>query len=342
MNPFSSTPSPEERRTQLAIGLNAAIVAVHNEQPLILLVRPTPDGPMDQLPFGPFDPLRHRTMEAGLRAWVEEQSGLDLGFIEQLYTFGDRGRHARPGDEEPHVVSIGYLALTRDPFTARRPAIDGIAGIWRKWYDFFPWEDWRGGKPSLLEATIEPLMHGWASGEDNMNSPRPADERTARLQLAFGLDGHRWDEERVLERYELLYEAGLVHEALRDGRRIARQRAGLGPLPPLGQPLQHDHRRILATAMGRLRSKLKYRPLVFELMPPEFTLFELQKTVEAISGMHLHKQNFRRLVEKGGLVEPTGQMSTHTGGRPAVLFRFRRDVLRERPAAGLRVHRARG
>ena len=58
-------------------------------------------------------------------------------------------------------------------------------------------------------------------------------------------------------------------------------------------------------------------------MPGEFTLTELQHTVEAISGRHLHKQNFRRLVETGGLVEPTGEFRLRTGGRPAQLFKFR-------------------
>ena len=101
--------------------------------------------------------------------------------------------------------------------------------------------------------------------------------------------------------------------------------------------MRFDHRRILATAIARLRAKLKYRPVIFELLPPDFTLTELQHTVEAISGRHLHKQNFRRLVEAGTLVEPTGVMSTQTGGRPAALFRFRREVLQERPAPGLRV-----
>ncbi|MCU0820075.1 MAG: NAD regulator, partial [Beijerinckiaceae bacterium] len=51
---------------------------------------------------------------------------------------------------------------------------------------------------------------------------------------------------------------------------------------------------------------------------------------------HLHKQNFRRLVESTGLVEATSEQ-TNTGGRPAALFRFRREVLVERPAPGLRV-----
>lgn len=72
-------------------------------------------------------------------------------------------------------------------------------------------------------------------------------------------------------------------------------------------------------------------------MPPDFTLYELQKTVEAILGPHLHKQNFRRLVESAGLVEPTGLVKTRTGGRPAKLFRFRREVVLERPAPGVRV-----
>ncbi len=98
-----------------------------------------------------------------------------------------------------------------------------------------------------------------------------------------------------------------------------------------------DHRRILATAISRLRAKLKYRPVVFELMADSFTLTELQKTVEAISGHHLHKQNFRRLVEAADLVEPTGAMTQKGRGRPAALFRFRRDILKERPAPGFRL-----
>src|SRR5262249_47283897 len=112
---------------------------------------------------------------------------------------------------------------------------------------------------------------------------------------------------------------------------------GGGPRRMLGEPMRFDHRRILATAIARLRAKLKYRPVVFELMAEEFTLTELQRTVEAISGLLLHKQNFRRLVESAALVEPTGDTSTATGGRPAARFRFRRDVLSERPAPGLRL-----
>ena len=142
----------------------------------------------------------------------------------------------------------------------------------------------------------------------------------------------------MLERYELLYEAGLIEEARRG-------RLPHSPAPTTrrlsGVPMAADHRRILATAIGRLRGKIKYRPVVFELMPPSFTLLQLQRTVEALSGVRLHKQNFRRLVEQQGLVEETGGISAETGGRPARLVRFRREVLLERPAPGLRLRAAR-
>ena len=62
-----------------------------------------------------------------------------------------------------------------------------------------------------------------------------------------------------------------------------------------------------------------------------------QTTVEALAGVRLHKQNFRRLVERNGLVEGTGKRATSTGGRPAELFRFRPAVVEERPRPGLGV-----
>ena len=103
----------------------------------------------------------------------------------------------------------------------------------------------------------------------------------------------------------------------------------------LGEPMISDHRRILATALGRLRGKLKYRPVAFEFMPEAFTLSALQRSVEAIAGVALHKQNFRRGVERTGLVEGLGRIDPGTGGRPAELFRFRRELLSAGPAPGL-------
>ena len=324
-----ATPSPHPLPVE--IGLTAAILAVSGAaedrpEPMILVARPASATSEAALPSGPFDPVAHRTFEIGLRAWVAEQTGVPLGYVEQLYTFGDRGRHAQAGDRDPHIVSVGYLALTRsDTKLARAPE-----AAFRSWYAFFPWEDWRNGRPAILDDVLLPRLRDWAAGDPG-DAPAGRLSRRERMRLLFDIEGGRFDEDSVLERYELIYEAGLVPEARRDGRSSATD------APALGQPMMHDHRRILATAMGRLRAKMKYRPVIFELMPQAFTLTALQRTAEAISGRHLHKQNFRRLVEASAVVEPTGDMSRATGGRPAALFRFRRDVLQERPAPGLRV-----
>jgi hypothetical protein len=341
----------EARAPAIELGLNAVIVTMHEDEPHIVAIAMSGGGDgsdgddakgarHDVLPFGLFTPLAHRTLEIGLRKWVTEQTGLDLGYVEQLYTFGDRGRHARKGDRGPHMVSIGYLALTQEAEKRMKKA------VLRCWYDFFPWEDWREGRPAIIDEIILPHLERWARQPRDGASPKRPIGRKERIHICFGeeekLDNEphgRWDEEKVLERYELLYEAGLVEEARRDGRSAA---MFWEQLPQLGRPMAYDHRRIMATAMSRLRGKLKYRPLVFELLPPQFTLFELQKLVEAISGARLHKQNFRRLVEGGGLVEPTGGMKKSTGGRPARLFRCRHEALLERPAPGLRVRAGKG
>lgn len=318
-----------DRTTSVEIGLNAAIVAVSSGTPRILVVS-DPASMLESLPFGPFDPVRHRTMEMSLRTTVTAQTELHMGYIEQLYTFGDRGRYKMAGDVGPHVVSVGYLALTRMD-TAREASLNAAGVHWRDWYSYLPWEDWRHGRPAVIDRVILPALAQWAEEDPSEDKAEMRPSRRSRLKLAFGLDDFPFDEERVLERYELLYEAGLVEEAVLDGRVAARRVSA-----PIGIAMRFDHRRIAATALARLRGKIKYRPVVFELMAPEFTLTELQATVEAISGRHLHKQNFRRLVEGAELVEPTGE-TLATGGRPAALFRFRRQILEERPAPGLKL-----
>jgi len=328
----------------VTIGLSAVIVTVANETPFVLLVRHKLSGALRStapavsmelrtgLPSGPFDPQSHRTLEIGLRNWVEEQTLLDLGYVEQLYTFGDRDRQGIGENVLGRIVSIGYLALTRDA-----PELGAVNSFWNDWYTYFPWEDWRDEKPVIIDDLIAPALRRWA---ERGSTAGQRQLRAQRCSRCFGLDGAPWDEEKVLDRYELLYEAKLVEEAIRDDG-IGTGGSGPGPEagggPFLGVPMIYDHRRILATGIARLRGKIKYRPLVFELMPPTFTLLHLQRTVEAISGIRLHKQNFRRLVESGGLVERTGRMATGTGGRPAEQFRFRREVLLERPAPGFRV-----
>lgn len=322
----------------VVIGLNAVIVAVTDEVPRVLTVQPPEHElarprelvaaaqdrePRHALPFGPLDPERHRTLERGLRGWVEQQTGLQLGYVEQLYTFGDRFRDPRAHQDGPWVISVAYLALVREQRLS-----GSNEAHWHDWYSYFPWEDWRTGRPALITQTIQPALEAW---EAEAQEPTVRRLRHERVEMTFGLRGAPWDPERTLERYELLYEVGLVHEAYQSTApsRVRRQK------PRLGRPMVLDHRRILATALGRVRGKIRYRPVVFELLPPVFTLWQLQRVVEALAGVRLHKQNFRRLVERGGLVEGTGSLDTGTGGRPAALFRFRREVLRERAAPGV-------
>lgn len=284
------------------IGLSAVVIALRAGQAVVLTTHAADGAPA--LPFGPFDPARDRTFELALRAFVTEQTGFPLGFVEQLYTFGDAGRaspRATPGPERAREVSVGYLALT-----AEAPEAPGLDAAWTPVFDIFPWEDWRNGQPAVM-TTLEPALRVWADGDAR---------RLARAETLFALTpDRRWNEERVLERYELLYEAGLVAESARDHDRQA---------PPTlsDLPMASDHRRIVATALGRLRSKLKYRPVLFDLTPDTFTLSALQAAAEAVAGLSLHKQNFRRGVERAGLVQATGVFSSDTGGRPAELFRF--------------------
>ncbi|MCL4838121.1 MAG: NUDIX domain-containing protein [Thermoanaerobaculia bacterium] len=307
----------------LVVGLSAVIVAVTDETPRVLAVRRpgAPGAPEGWgLPSGPLDPERDRTLELALRSWVRAQTGLELGYVEQLYTFGDRERRTAGPWDGPREISIAYLALVREG------AAPGPAGAtWLDVYDLFPWEDWRRGGPPGVDPVVAPAA---ARGVGPAGGPSRT-ARRERADIAFGLGGAAWDGDRVLDRYELLYETRAVAEALRDAGGGSRPTAGTG------RALALDHRRILASALGRLRGKLRYRPVAFELLPPLFTLSQLQRTVEALAGLRLHQQNFRRLVEQGGLVEGTGKIETRTGGRPAELFRFRREVLRERPAPGV-------
>lgn len=324
------SPTTDERHLtagSVTIGLNAVIVAVTGESPRVLTISGSRHGlkgqeELDALPFGPLDPDKDRTLERGLRGWIREQTGLEIGYAEQLYTFGDRHRDPSERAGGPRVVSIAYLALVREKELVYPEGVH-----WRECYSFLPWEDWRQERPAILTEVIIPALKEWAGSSKGLLGDRTRE----RLAIAFGLEGIRWDAEKVLERYELLYEAGLVVEARSDPGRSGDS----SKRPQVGTSMALDHRRMLATALGRLRGKIKYRPVVFELLPPSFTLLRLQRVVEALAGMRLHKQNFRRLVDRGGLVEGTGRIKHRTGGRPAELFRFRREVLRERRAPGV-------
>jgi hypothetical protein len=292
------------KQDHIEIELSAVIVLVTDGEPRIVLSR-TKSGPA--LPSGPLQ-TEHKKLEQALRGWVTSETGLSLGYVEQLYTFADKDRDA----SGRRVISIGYLALTRDQDVRGGHDIEPM-----DWYSFFPWEDHRGGMPEKILSVIRARLNIWKNAAPDRNSKTA---RQARIAVTFPVDPKAWNEELVLQRYELLWEAGLIEEAVRTDNQGASAIAA-------GQ------------AMARLRAKIKYRPVVFELMPPHFTLLQLQQTVEALAGLRLHKQNFRRLILTQGLVEETQKSLTPAKGRPAQLFAFRREILRERAIVGTKLPR---
>jgi 8-oxo-dGTP diphosphatase len=86
--------------------------------------------------------------------------------------------------------------------------------------------------------------------------------------------------------------------------------------------LAFDHADILGLVVQRLRGKLDYAPIGFELLPREFTLRQLQAIHETILGRTLNKDSFRRRLLASGLIEPTGQLEADVTHRPAELYRF--------------------
>ena len=290
--------------TQSIVELVPVLIAITNGSLRVLTVA---QGTL--LPNGLLAPLRH-SLQAGVRMWVAKQTSQPMGYVEQLYTFVDTRRQNEQGLP---VLYVSYLGLVRE-------AADSILHPDAKWqdcYGYFPWEDLRtdGGQRDAIVSRLRI----WANSAD---TEEVRQKRLKRIHLCWGVEPENWSEEYVLQRYEMLYESGLIAEAteLQENFDFAFT----------GQPMRHDHRRVLATALSRLRAKIKYRPVIFELMPPEFTLLQLQNSVEAISGRLLHKQNFRRQIQQQNLIEPSDTGVSGSKGRPAQLYRFRDDVLPDR------------
>ncbi|NHO32927.1 NUDIX hydrolase [Acetobacter fallax] len=262
--------------------LVAVLMTVKNGDPHILTLRSGASLPSGPLKSG------HRSLQKGLRAWVEQQTGFHLGHIEQLYTFADG-----LNDDDGRLVRISYMALT-NTWSAE--------GDWRPVYDYFPWEDRRASEVCPLLSRIITHIRAWADAHTH---------RRRRCAVAFGLDGHLWNDELVLQRYELLWEAGMVTESRTPGSMILDSAC-----------MDDDYRRVLATAMSRIRARIRYTPAVFDLLPAHFTLLQLQQTMEGLAGRPMHKQNFRRLVLSQHLVSETGSYEQAGQGRPARLYRF--------------------
>jgi len=219
----------EKLLTPIEIGLTAAIVAIEGNEPVIVTASAGENGKLAGLPLGRSTRCGTARSRSALRAWVEEQAGLRLGYVEQLYTFGDRGRHTQPGDTDVHVA---IDRLPRADPSRRQRSPRTVAATFDALVSLLP-----VGRLAASTARNDRARHPlteltrWADESEQPETARSALGRKDRVRLYFGTEGAHWDEERVLDRYELLYEAGLIEEARRDGRPAALARKSI---PRLG------------------------------------------------------------------------------------------------------------
>ncbi|WP_236646433.1 NUDIX hydrolase [Aristophania vespae] len=263
------------------VDLIAVLVTLGSDGPFVL----TKDRVT--LPNQALDAKR-RSLQRGFRQWANTLTHNSLRSVEQLYTFADQS----DAGTVRRLISISYLAISQ---SLPQDHYDVCS-----FYDYFPWEDRRQENKSLQYLQKELMI--WAK-----NDP----EKQARITHYFGLNNAQWNDEFVLSRYEILWEAGLVAESSKERT-----------VPYSGLEMHHDYRRILATAFSRLRAKIRYSPIIFDFLPEVFTLNQLQHAQECITGRLIHKSNFRRLVLHQNLVENTGKRDHSAPGRPASLYRF--------------------
>ena len=193
-------------------------------------------------------------------------------------------------------------------------------------------------KVLLIERGLEPFKGRWALPGGFVRVDETL-EQSARRELAeetglkdvfleqlytFG-DVDRDPRERVVSvAYYALVKLS-EHEA-----RAATDAANAEWFPVSKSPkLAFDHADILATALARLKGKVRYQPIGFELLPPRFTLSQLQHLYEAVLGTDLDKRNFRKKVLGFGLLVPLKETRMAGPHRPAQLFRFDAEKYRK-------------
>jgi len=199
-------------------------------------------------------------------------------------------------------------------------------------------------KVLLIQRALEPFKGKWALPGGFVRVDETLDEAARReLEEEAGLkdvfleqlytfgDVNRDPRERVVS---VAYYA-LVKLTAHDTR-AATDAAGARWFPVSKVPkLAFDHADILATALARLKGKVQYQPIGFELLPPKFTLSQLQHLYEAVLETELDKRNFRKKVLSFGLLVPLKETQMVGRHRPAQLFRFDADKYEKLKRKGL-------
>lgn len=193
----------------------------------------------------------------------------------------------------------------------------------------------------LVKRAEHPFLGAWALPGGFVRMDESLDQAAARVLAAkAGLEGvfleqlytfgapDRDPRTRVLSvAYYALVDPARFPEATLARIQVPWEGEEGGPvrvLSSVGKPLAlaFDHGDMLALAVKRLRGKLDYSPVAFQLLPERFTLFQLQKVHETILGRKLNKDSFRKRLLAKGLLEATGEMQQDVDHRPAALYRY--------------------
>ena len=199
-------------------------------------------------------------------------------------------------------------------------------------------------KVLLIERGIEPFKGCWAfpGGFLNMDEDALAGARRE-LKEETGL------ENAFIEQFHTFSEPGrdprgrvitIAHYALVKIQEVeGGDDAAQARWFPIGEvpPLAFDHDRILRMAMSRLKEKIHFEPVGFELLPDVFTMPQLQNLYEAILEVHFDRRNFASKMLKLGILEDTGDRPAGASSRIPVSYRFNKEKYNELKAKGFRL-----
>ena len=199
-------------------------------------------------------------------------------------------------------------------------------------------------KVLLIERGIEPFKGCWAfpGGFLNMDEDALAGARRE-LKEETGL------EDAFIEQFHTFSEPGrdprgrvitIAHYALVKIQEVeGGDDAAQARWFPIGEvpPLAFDHDRILRMAMSRLKEKIHFEPVGFELLPDVFTMPQLQNLYEAILEVHFDRRNFASKMLKLGILEDTGDRPAGASSRIPVSYRFNKEKYNELKAKGFRL-----
>ncbi|MBL4618211.1 MAG: hypothetical protein JKY46_10995 [Robiginitomaculum sp.] len=281
--------------SSMLVDLRLSVLACDSQTARVLTALDS-DHRTRKLPVFSVDIKNFDTPQKALRQQLGKALSSQLPYLEQVAIGVENGR-----------LVCDLLGLVADRNAFRLPTCD-----WWPLFELFPWEDWRKCTPKNVTEVLLPQLY------------LQADKQKQKLDIIgrlFGQNGFLWHSENIDQRFEMLYQAGLLPEALRD-RSGAKISVRHHHVAVFGQTMLGKDRLQLAKSLSRLRQLLLLRPVLNYLLLAPFSLGDLLKTIENISGVGLHTQNFRRDILRGGAVKDIGAIRSTRTGRPAKLYNW--------------------